>query len=207
GRRANEGDAGGLAGIGQLGRLGEKAVARVERVAARAPCCVEQPLWIEIALSGRGRADLHGLVGGRDVERSPIRLGVNGDAADPQVAEGAGDAHGDLAPVGDENLLEGTHGEVGSAAQEDDAVVVAWLPAVRAGQASRRRGFVYTAAPMEPPATERVWSVAQLARHLRLTLEGMDGVAWVEGEIGGLKRAPSGHCYFTLKDEKVDACI
>lgn len=60
---------------------------------------------------------------------------------------------------------------------------------------------------MEPPATERVWSVAQLARHLRLTLEGMDGVAWVEGEIGGLKRAPSGHCYFTLKDEKVDACI
>lgn len=50
-------------------------------------------------------------------------------------------------------------------------------------------------------------SVAQLARRLRLTLEGMDGVDWVEGEIGGLKRAPSGHCYFTLKDEKADACI
>ncbi|NLE85325.1 MAG: exodeoxyribonuclease VII large subunit [Myxococcales bacterium] len=54
---------------------------------------------------------------------------------------------------------------------------------------------------------ERVIGVAELARRLRITLEGMSGTDWVEGEIGGFKRAPSGHCYFTLKDERADACI
>jgi exodeoxyribonuclease VII large subunit len=54
---------------------------------------------------------------------------------------------------------------------------------------------------------ERVIGVAELARRLRVTLETASGSEWVEGEIGGLKRAPSGHCYFTLKDERADACI
>lgn len=54
---------------------------------------------------------------------------------------------------------------------------------------------------------ERVIGVAELARRLRITLEGMSGTDWVEGEVGGFKRAPSGHCYFTLKDERADACI
>lgn len=54
---------------------------------------------------------------------------------------------------------------------------------------------------------ERVIGVAELARRLRITLEAASGSEWVEGEVGGLKRAPSGHCYFTLKDERADACI
>lgn len=71
----------------------------------------------------------------------------------------------------------------------------------------RPREISFYTAPAMEPAVERVLGVAELARRLRSTLEGMTGVEWVEGEIGGLKRAPSGHCYFILKDEKVDACI
>ncbi|MBI5531541.1 MAG: exodeoxyribonuclease VII large subunit [Deltaproteobacteria bacterium] len=50
-------------------------------------------------------------------------------------------------------------------------------------------------------------SVAELDRILRHAVEGATHGAWVQGEIGSLKRAPSGHVYFSLKDEKEDAVI
>lgn len=52
-----------------------------------------------------------------------------------------------------------------------------------------------------------VLSVADLARRLRGAVEAATGREWVEGEIGSLKRAQSGHVYFTLKDSREDACI
>jgi exodeoxyribonuclease VII large subunit len=52
-----------------------------------------------------------------------------------------------------------------------------------------------------------VLSVADLTRRLRNAVEGATGRDWVEGEIGSLKRAQSGHVYFTLKDAREDACI
>jgi exodeoxyribonuclease VII large subunit len=56
-------------------------------------------------------------------------------------------------------------------------------------------------------ASEPVISVAELARRLKRAVEASTGSAWVEGEIGSLKQAPSGHAYFTLKDEREDAII
>lgn len=47
----------------------------------------------------------------------------------------------------------------------------------------------------------RILRVAQLVARIRDLLEADLGVVWVAGEISNLKRAPSGHCYFTLKDE------
>ena len=45
-----------------------------------------------------------------------------------------------------------------------------------------------------------VLTVSQLLRSVRDTLERRFPLAWVAGEVSNLSRAPSGHCYFTLKD-------
>ena len=52
-----------------------------------------------------------------------------------------------------------------------------------------------------------VLSVAELDRRLRRAVETTSAGVWVEGEIASLKRATSGHVYFTLKDERDDAVI
>jgi exodeoxyribonuclease VII large subunit len=46
-----------------------------------------------------------------------------------------------------------------------------------------------------------VVTVSQLLRSVRDTLERRFPLAWVRGELSNLSRAPSGHCYFTLKDD------
>jgi exodeoxyribonuclease VII large subunit len=52
------------------------------------------------------------------------------------------------------------------------------------------------------PTAPRVFTVAELARRIQHALEGgLDGV-WVVGEISNFRAAPSGHYYFTLKDEE-----
>src|SRR5512145_2339846 len=55
----------------------------------------------------------------------------------------------------------------------------------------------------EPP----IISVAELDRRLRRAVEATTGSEWVMGEVASLKFAASGHCYFTLKDEREDALI
>ena len=47
----------------------------------------------------------------------------------------------------------------------------------------------------------RVYTVAELTRLVKQTLEDEVGRVWVEGEISNFRRQASGHAYFTLKDE------
>jgi len=47
-----------------------------------------------------------------------------------------------------------------------------------------------------------VYAVSELVRLLASELEGAFPDVWVEGEIANWKRASSGHCYFTLKDDR-----
>jgi len=54
---------------------------------------------------------------------------------------------------------------------------------------------------------EEVISVSELDRRLRRSVEDASNRVWVEGEVSSLKRAPSGHVYFSLKDEAEDAII
>lgn len=49
--------------------------------------------------------------------------------------------------------------------------------------------------------------MAELDRRLRRAVASVTGREWVEGEVSSLKRAPSGHAYFCLKDEREDAVI
>lgn len=50
-------------------------------------------------------------------------------------------------------------------------------------------------------APGRVRSVSELVSEIKLLLQAALPPVWVEGEVSNLKRAGSGHCYFSLKDE------
>ncbi len=53
-----------------------------------------------------------------------------------------------------------------------------------------------------------VWSVSQVNALARELIEGALPLVWVAGEVSGFKRYPSGHCYFTLKDERAQlSCV
>ncbi len=51
------------------------------------------------------------------------------------------------------------------------------------------------------PVRRKPWTVTRLNREVRALLEGTIGAVWVEGEISNLRRQPTGHQYFSLKDE------
>jgi exodeoxyribonuclease VII large subunit len=54
----------------------------------------------------------------------------------------------------------------------------------------------------------KVFTVAELTRAIRGTLETRFGAVWVQGEISNYKQHPSGHQYFTLKDSRAQiACV
>jgi exodeoxyribonuclease VII large subunit len=57
-------------------------------------------------------------------------------------------------------------------------------------------------------ATSKILTVAELTRAIRGTLETKFGAVWVQGEISNYKLLPSGHQYFTLKDQRAAiACV
>jgi len=50
--------------------------------------------------------------------------------------------------------------------------------------------------------------VSLLVGSARMLIERHLGLAWISGEVSGLSRAPSGHCYFTLKDDRAQVrCV
>src|SRR6266567_2492297 len=56
--------------------------------------------------------------------------------------------------------------------------------------------------------TSKVFTVGELTRQIRGTLETKFGAVWVQGEISNYKLHPSGHQYFTLKDQRAQiACV
>jgi exodeoxyribonuclease VII large subunit len=58
------------------------------------------------------------------------------------------------------------------------------------------------------PQTSKVFSVSELTRSIRGTLETKFGAVWVQGEISNYKLHPSGHQYFTLKDQRAQiSCV
>src|ERR1043165_5379950 len=57
-------------------------------------------------------------------------------------------------------------------------------------------------------STSKVFTVAELTRSIRGTLEAKFGGVWVQGEISNYKLHPSGHQYFTLKDQRAQvSCV
>jgi len=54
---------------------------------------------------------------------------------------------------------------------------------------------------MSSPPPRDVYSVSRLWVEANLVLEGRLPAVWMEGELSNVKRYPSGHWYFTVKDE------
>jgi exodeoxyribonuclease VII large subunit len=56
--------------------------------------------------------------------------------------------------------------------------------------------------------TSKVLTVSELTRNIRGALETKFSAVWVQGEISNYKLHPSGHQYFTLKDQRAQiACV
>src|SRR5213595_315667 len=56
--------------------------------------------------------------------------------------------------------------------------------------------------------TSKVFTVGELTRQIRSTLETKFRAVWVQGEISNYKLHPIGHQYFTLKDQRAQiACV
>lgn len=57
-------------------------------------------------------------------------------------------------------------------------------------------------------AEPHVYSVSEVTRAVRSTLEETIGVVWVEGEVSNYRKQATGHQYFTLKDAQSQlACV
>ncbi len=89
---------------------------------------VEETLDREVALRRRGAPEQVRLIGGPDVAGPPVGLGVHGHRCDAEVPAGPGHPHGDLAPVGDQDLGDGSAPHVGAVCQAGgmpvDSVVI-----------------------------------------------------------------------------------
>ena len=53
-----------------------------------------------------------------------------------------------------------------------------------------------------PPSARHVWQVSDLLAKVQGRLDLDFDILWVEGEISNLRQPSSGHCYFTLKDDR-----
>ena len=100
GGRADPGQAGRLDRGGEVGVLGEEAVAGMDRVGAGLLRRADVLRGEEVAL------DLDRFVCGAGVQRAAVVRRGNRDGGDSELAAGAEDAHGDLAAVCHQELLD-----------------------------------------------------------------------------------------------------
>ena len=105
-RGTDEHDAASGARFGKCGALAEEAIARVDRLRARAHGGIEQRFHRKIALRRGGRTDLDGFIRRAHVQRVAVRRRVDGDRRHGHAPQGAYDAAGDGAAIGDENFAK-----------------------------------------------------------------------------------------------------
>jgi hypothetical protein len=105
-RRPDEHDPFGRAGIGEFDVFGQEAIAGVDRPGAGCLGRRDDRGDVEIAFAGARRADAHGLVRQGDMGRSFVRLRIDRHRAQAHLAQGADDASGDRAAIGDEDSVE-----------------------------------------------------------------------------------------------------
>ncbi len=106
GRGADEHQARRLDRLDEGRVLGEEAIARMDRLGAGGLGGGHDPVDPQVAVHGRRRADPERFVGQSCMPGVGIGIGIDRDRGDPQPAGGADHAAGDLAPIGDQDLLE-----------------------------------------------------------------------------------------------------
>ncbi|SKS03721.1 Uncharacterised protein [Mycobacteroides abscessus subsp. abscessus] len=69
----------------------------------------DDPVDVEVGLSGRRAGKVHGLVGVGDVPRVGVGVGIDRDGGDAEIAASAEHPPRDLATVGDQDLADLGH--------------------------------------------------------------------------------------------------
>jgi hypothetical protein len=105
-RRADEDHARRLQRGGEVAVFRQEAIARMHRLGPGLRRRLHDLVDHDIGLRGGRRADMHRLVRHLDMQRVAVGVGIDGDGRDAHLARGLDDAAGDLAPVGDQDLLE-----------------------------------------------------------------------------------------------------
>src|SRR5688572_7874455 len=90
------------AGGGKLAVLGQKAIARIDRVAAGAAGSLDQGAGVEIARRRWRRTDAHAAIGHPDMGRIAVRYGIDRHRLQAEFAAGAHGTEGDLTSIGNE---------------------------------------------------------------------------------------------------------
>src|ERR1051325_244747 len=70
------------------------------------PCGIEDAVDPQITFRRRAGTDAFGLIGHPHMQGRAVGIGIDRDARDSHLAQGANDADGDLAAVGDQNFAE-----------------------------------------------------------------------------------------------------
>ncbi len=132
-RRADPDQPGVEDGLGEVGVLGEEPVARVHRVSTSVGRDLDDLGDVEVGLRRRRAAEGVGLVGQPHEEGVTVGVGVDRDRADAGVLARTDDTDGDLAAVGDQDLLQahagtpaGDAGMGGTAAAKDSREKYRW---------------------------------------------------------------------------------
>ena len=96
-------------GLGERGALGQEAVAGMDGLALGRPRRLDELSDVEVRLGGRRGADRDGDVGGPDVGREPVRVGIHRHRLEPFLVAGSDHPQGDFPAVRDEDAFERRH--------------------------------------------------------------------------------------------------
>ncbi|MHC2593623.1 hypothetical protein ACVIG9_007679 [Bradyrhizobium ottawaense] len=117
--RPDEGEACIGTGLGKRGVLAEEAVAGMHGIGADALCRRHHRIDVEIG-PGAAAGDFDGLVGNAHVQRQRIISGMDRNGRDAGVGRRARDADGNLAAIGNQELLE-RHRSLSFRQQQEDS--------------------------------------------------------------------------------------
>ena len=96
----------GLADLRKIGALRQKAVSGMDRVGPGDLGGADDRRHVEIAVGAPRRSDAHVLIREPHVQRVLVRLGEHRHRLDAEFPARHDDAQGDLAAVGDQDLLK-----------------------------------------------------------------------------------------------------
>ena len=139
-----------LDGTGECLALGQEPVARVHGLRPRGQGCLDDGVDAQVALGRWRRAEADGGVGGPDVGRGRVRVGVDRDGLHPHLVTGPDDPERDLAPVRHEDAAEGWGHRATARARGGHARLRSGHPRTCAGHA-RRLCAKTSAVTRDPP--------------------------------------------------------
>jgi hypothetical protein len=120
--RADEGDTRRRERLREGFALGQETVARMHRLGARLAAGFDDLLDDEVGLGCLCGPQMHRLVRHLHMERIPVRIGENRHRLDPHPARGLDDPAGDLAAIGNQDLVE--HGPSNAGTPRTEAFAV-----------------------------------------------------------------------------------